>query len=94
MLRLQIFAGAALIAGSAIVYDAYDKAANYVPVAARASNVDRKCYMEKKEGRTTYTSDVLECSMAELAVKDHPKWMGYTVKSRIVIDFTFPSPVD
>lgn len=80
--------------GGFYVFDQYDKKANYVPVQARVSKAEELCYMEKKVGRTTTTSDVLACDVAQYAVKNHPKWQGFTVKSKISLEYEYVSPVD
>jgi hypothetical protein len=80
--------------GAFYVFDQYDKRANYTPVQARISKVDELCYMEKKVGRTTTTSDVVSCDIAHYAVSRHPKWEGFDVKSKISLEYEYVSPVD
>lgn len=80
--------------GGFYVFDQYDKRVNYAPAQARISKVEELCYMEKKAGRTTTTSDVLSCDVAQYAVKNHPKWQGFTVKSQIRLEYEYVSPVD
>lgn len=79
-------------------YDYWDKQTNYEPVMARVTRVDEQCYMEKKERgvltKTTSTSDLLPCPIAEKLVVNHPKWYGYTVKMKIEVGYLFTSPVD
>lgn len=90
-----IGAGLVLLVGGGVkVYDMYDKARNYVTVQARVMTVNDTCYMEKREGKKTYTSDTLPCALAEIAVKEHPKWQGYDIKHNYVIKFAYISPVD
>ena len=54
--------------------------------------------MEKvtREGitKTTSTSDLLRCELAQVLTREHPKWQGYTVKHKIEVRFVFVSPVD
>jgi hypothetical protein len=80
------------------VYDQYDKRANYQPVDARIRAVSDECYMEKVERggltKTTSTSALVRCEVAEALTKEHPKWQGYSVKHKIVIRFAYVSPVD
>lgn len=80
--------------GGFYAFDQYDKRANYAPAQARISKVEELCYMEKEVGRTTTTSDVLGCEIAQYAVKNHPKWNGFTVKSKISVEYEYISPVD
>lgn len=79
-------------------YDFYDKRANYEPVMARVTKVDEQCWMEKKERgiltKTTHTSDLLPCPIAERLVASHPKWAGYAIKMKIEVGYLFTSPVD
>jgi hypothetical protein len=79
-------------------YDQYDKKANYQPVDARISAVSDQCYMEKVDSgafkKTTSTSDLVRCEVAEMLTREHPKWQGYSIKHKIVIRFAYFSPVD
>ena len=79
-------------------YDQYDKKANYQLVNARVGAVSDQCYMEKVESgafkKTTSTSDLIRCEVAEVLTREHPKWQGYSIKHKIVIRFAFVSPVD
>ena len=88
---------AALIGGFAI-YDNYDKKTNYQPVDARISTVSDQCYMEKTESgvltKTTMTSDLTRCEVAEVLTREHPHWQGYAVKHKIEIKFAYVSPAD
>jgi hypothetical protein len=88
---------AALIGGFAI-YDNYDKKTNYQPVDARVSAVSDQCFMEKVEKgvltKTTSTSDLLPCDVAEVLTRQHPNWQGFAIKHKIEIKFAYVSPVD
>ena len=44
--------------------------------------------------KTTSTSDLLRCELAQVLTREHPKWQGYTVKHKIEVRFVFVSPVD
>ena len=97
-MRLVVFGTiAAAVAGFA-AYDKYDKNTNYQPVEARISDVSDQCYMEKVERgvltKTTSTSDLLRCDLAELLTRAHPKWQGYAINHKIEIRFAYVSPVD
>ena len=85
------------VAGFA-AYDQYDKRVNFKRVDARISAVNDQCYMEKvtREGitKTTSTSDLLRCELAQVLTREHPKWQGYTIKHKIEVRFVFVSPVD
>ncbi|MCC8957376.1 MULTISPECIES: hypothetical protein [Bradyrhizobium] len=89
-----IVVGAAGIA----IYDQYDKSANYQRVDARISGVSEQCYLEKVERgvitKTTWTSDLTRCEIAELLRKEHPKWQGYDLKHKIEVKVVYVSPVD
>ena len=80
------------------VYVQYDKRVNFQRVDARISAINEQCYMEKvtREGitKTTSTSDLLRCELAQVLTREHPKWQGYTVKHKIEVRFVFVSPVD
>src|SRR5580692_7459999 len=88
---------AAVIGGTAIC-DNYDKKNNFQPVNARISAVNEQCYLEKSERgiltRTTSTSDLTRCEVAEFLTRNHPKWQGYDIKHRIDVSFAYVSPVD
>lgn len=79
-------------------YDQYDKRVNFKRVEARISAVNDQCYMEKvtRDGitKTTSTSEMLRCELAQVLTREHPKWQGYSVKHKIEIRFAFVSPVD
>ena len=79
-------------------YDQYDKRVNFQRVDARISAINEQCYMEKvtREGitKTTSTSDLLRCELAQVLTREHPKWQGYTVKHKIEVRFAFVSPAD
>ena len=85
---------AVLIGGFAI----YDKKTNFAPVDARISSVNEQCYLEKVESgvlsKTTMTSDLLRCELAEVLAREHPHWQGYAVKHKIEIKYAYVSPVD
>ena len=85
------------VAGFA-AYDQYDKRVNFQRVEARISAVNDQCYMEKvtREGitKTTSTSEMLRCELAQVLTREHPKWQGYSVKHKIEVRFAFVSPVD
>ena len=97
-MRLFVFGTIAVFAAGIAVYDRYDKNTNYQPVDARISAVNEQCYMEKVERgavtKTTSTSDLLRCEVAEVLTREHPKWQGYSIKHKIVIRFAYVSPVD
>jgi hypothetical protein len=97
-MRLAVYGlVAAAIAGFAI-YDQYDKKTNYQRVNAHVSTVTDQCYMEKVErgvlSKTTSTSDLLRCDLAEFLTREHPKWQGYEIRHKIEIQFAYISPVD
>lgn len=85
------------IAGFA-VYDQYDKKANFQRVEARIAAINEQCYLQKVErgvvSKTTSTSDLVRCEIAELLRRDHPKWQGYDVKHKIEVRIVYVSPVD
>jgi hypothetical protein len=93
-MRLGVYAIVAVGVVGITAYDRYDKRVNFQPVDARISAVNEQCYMEKVEGRTTSTSDVVRCEVAELLTRAHPKWQGYTVKRKIELRIDYTSPVD
>ena len=88
---------AAGIAGFS-AYDQYDKRTNFQRVSAHINTVTDQCYLEKVErgvlSKTTSTSDMLRCELAEVLTRDHPKWQGYEIKHKIEIKFAYISPVD
>ena len=96
-MRLLFFGTIAAVAAFA-VYDKYDKNTNFQPVDARISAVSDQCYMEKVERavliKTTSTSDLLRCELAQVLTREHPKWQGYQIRHKIEIRFAYVSPVD
>jgi hypothetical protein len=44
--------------------------------------------------KTTSTSELLRCELAEVLTRQHPKWQGYAIKHKIEIRFAYVSPVD
>jgi hypothetical protein len=97
-MRLVVFGAIAAVVAGFAAYDKYDKNANYQPVDARISAVSEQCYMEKVERgvvmKTTSTSELLRCELAEVLTRQHPKWQGYAIKHKIEIRFAYVSPVD
>jgi hypothetical protein len=97
-MRLAIYGTIVAAVAGLAVYDQYDKKANYQPVDARISAVSDQCYMEKSERggfqKTTSTSGLLRCEVAEALTREHPKWQGYSIIHKIVIRFAYVSPVD
>jgi hypothetical protein len=97
-MRLVFFGIIAAAAIGLAVYDRYDKNTNYQPVDARISAVSDQCYMEKVERgvlkKTTSTSGLVRCELAESLTREHPKWQGYGIKHKIEIRFAYVSPVD
>jgi|SRR5919197_2706824 hypothetical protein len=97
-MRLAAILIVAVGAAGLAAYDQYDKRVNFRRVDARISAVNDQCYMEKvtREGitKTTSTSDLLRCELAQVLTREHPKWQGYTIKHKIEVRFVFVSPVD
>ena len=97
-MRLLVFGTIATAVAGFAAYDRYDKNTNYLPVDARISVVSDQCYMEKVERgaliKTTTTSDLVRCELAEVLTREHPKWQGYTIHHKIEIRFAYVSPVD
>jgi hypothetical protein len=97
-MRMAAIAIVAAVIGGTAIYDNYDKKNNFQPVNARVTAVSEQCYLEKSERgvltRTTSTSDLTRCEVAELLTREHPKWQGYDVKHRIDVSFAYVSPVD
>jgi hypothetical protein len=97
-MRLAAILIVAVGAAGLAAYDQYDKRVNFKRVDARISAVNDQCYMEKvtREGitKTTSTSDLLRCELAQVLTREHPKWQGYTIKHKIEVRFVFVSPVD
>jgi hypothetical protein len=97
-MRLAVFGTIAAAVALFAAYDKYDRNTNYQPVDARVSAVNEQCYMEKVEHsvfiKTTSTSDLLRCELAEVLTRGHPKWQGYEIKHKIEIRFAYVSPVD
>ncbi|WP_426442669.1 hypothetical protein [Bradyrhizobium genosp. P] len=97
-MRLGAFAIIAIGVVAVTAYDQYDKKVNYQRVDARVSTVSEQCYMEKVDRgavtKTTHTSDLLACDLAQRLTREHPKWQGYDVKHKIEVQFTYVSPAD
>jgi hypothetical protein len=95
---LATFGILATVLAGCVAYDQYDKKTNYQLVNARISDVTEQCYMEKVEhgvlSKSTSTSDMVRCEVAELLTRTHPKWQGYSIKHSIEVRFTYVSPVD
>jgi len=73
----MVFGAVAAAVGGFAIYDQYDKKTNFQPVDARINAVSEQCYMEKVERgvlvKTTSTSDLVNCEVAEALTKVHPK---------------------
>jgi hypothetical protein len=97
-MRLVVFGTIAAAVAGLAAYDKYDKSTNFQPVDARISAVSEQCYMEKTERgvltKTTSTSGLLRCDLAESLTREHPKWQGYAIRHKIEIRFAYVSPVD
>ncbi|HMM92338.1 hypothetical protein [Bradyrhizobium sp.] len=97
-MRLAAILIIAVGAAGLAAYDQYDKRVNFKRVEARISAVSDQCYMEKVTRevitKTTSTSDLLRCELAQVLTREHPKWQGYAIKHKIEVRFAFVSPVD
>lgn len=97
-MRLAGFAIVAVGLAGFAIYDQFDKKLNYQRVEARIAAINEQCYLEKVERgavtKTTSTSDLVRCELAELLRKGHPKWQGYDVKRKIEVRLVYVSPVD
>ncbi len=97
-MRLAALAIVAVGVAGISAYDQYDKRANFQRVDARISAINEQCYMEKVERgvirKTTSTSDLVRCDIAERLTREHPKWQGYDVKHKIEVRVAYISPVD
>ncbi len=97
-MRLAAILIIAVGAAGLATYDQYDKRVNFKRVEARISAVSDQCYMEKVTRevitKTTSTSDLLRCELAQVLTREHPKWQGYTIRHKIEVRFAFVSPVD
>ena|ERR1700712_655115 len=97
-MRLAAIGIVAAVIGGTAFYDQYDKKTNFQPVTARVSAVNEQCYLEKSERgiltRTTSTSDLTRCEVAEILAHHHPSWQGYNIKHKIDVSFAYVSPVD
>jgi hypothetical protein len=94
MIRLILILGFFGFAIGLAVIEEYDKKKNYVRVDARVTKVATTCYLEKKEGKSTRTTDVIECDKAELLKQIHPGYAGWDVKYSIKVAYLFTSPAD
>jgi hypothetical protein len=81
-MRLAAIAIVAVGLAGFAIYDQYDKKANYQRVEARIAAVNEQCYLEKVERgvatKTTSTSGLVRCELAELLRREHPKWQVTT----------------
>ena len=81
-----------------VAYDQYDKKTNFLRVDARIAAINEQCFLEKVERgvmtKTTSTSDMVRCEVAEMLKREHPKWQGYDVKHKIEVRVVYVSPVD
>jgi hypothetical protein len=98
IMRMAAIGLVAAVIGGTAIYDNYDKKNNYQPVNARITAVNEQCYLEKSERglltKTTSTSDLTRCEVAEILARNHPKWQGYDIKHKIDVSFGYVSPVD
>jgi len=97
-MRLSLYAAVGVFVALVLAYDQYDKKTNFQPVNARISAVNEQCYLESVERgvltKTTLTSDLLNCDVAQVLTREHPKWQGFSVKHKIEVRFAYISPVD
>ena len=93
-MRLMVFSGVVLFCVGVAAIDKFDKSHNYVRVDARVIKVAATCYLQKKEGNSTRTSDVLDCDKAELLKTIHPAYAGWNVVYSIKVAYLFTSPAD
>jgi hypothetical protein len=85
-------------AGYVLGFDYYDRTTNFQPVDARVSAISDQCYLEKVEHgaltKTTSTSDLLRCDVAEGLTRNHPHWRGYAIMHKIEVQLAYVSPAD
>lgn len=98
MMRFLVVAIVTIGIAGAFAQDQYDKRASFQRVDARVSAINEQCYMEKVERgalkKTTSTSDLVRCEVAERMTREHPKWQGYNVKQKIEVRVVYVSPAD
>ena len=88
--RLWTYAGMAGFFVIFAAYDQYDKASNYAAVQATIQRFSQSCYLEDSK----YTTDTIDCALAENLKALHPKYMSYTLKRTVIVTVSFKSPVD
>lgn len=93
-MRAIVFLVMACGLAALVAQDLWDKGRNYVQVDARILSVDEVCYMQKREGKQTSTSNTGDCATAESLVAQHPAWQGYTIYHRVNLTVAYTSPVD
>jgi hypothetical protein len=97
-MKLAIIGFFAVCIGGWTIIDQYVKHTTFQRVNGHVSAVTDQCYLEKVErgtlSKTTLTSDLIRCDVAETLTREHPKWYGYTIKHKIEVRFVYISPVD
>ena len=78
----------ALLAGGFYLYTLYDKAANYVPIEARVTNVEALCQLVKKSRRRREYTDPMPCDLARAAATQ-PKFEGFKVEEQTYVSYAY-----
>jgi len=76
------------------VYSESDKAANYVKTPARVTSVEELCYLEKKSGGKTSTTEAGPCEDVRALNRRHPAFQDYKLVTSTTVNYKYESPVD
>jgi hypothetical protein len=83
---------------SPALYDRADTESNYQITPAEVITIQKLCYLEGREygvaTRTTITTDEYPCDEMEEALQNHPKYKGFDIHRRTIVEVSYVSPAD
>ena len=58
------------------------------------SGIEETCYMKKKTGKRSWTTDAGPCEIVRQIHENHPEFKGYRLIKNVVVEFEYISPAD
>ena len=88
------FGALPLFFGAILLYVQYDRATNYEEVTATVTGIEETCYMKKKIGKRSWTTDEGPCEIVRQIHENHPEFKDYDLIRNVNVEFEYISPAD
>lgn len=86
--------GIAAVVGAFMLYAKYDRATNYEQISATVTGIEESCYMKKRSGKRSWTTDEGPCEIVTQIHENHPEFKDYRLIKNVYVEFEYISPVD